>query len=145
MYAVQTQSYEKARLTPPMRVVSKILLWPLACEPSPPVLHYGYPITVPQLMQIAIDGGYTGPTWKDTGGSAGGYVAAIAHISDSIGHDVDVPTGFVNGDVRLIVSICTNRCLAKGVAEIVRKLKEFLGEAEEPKWYVDTVKWYWRK
>lgn len=128
-----------------MKILPRILFIPLSCEPLPPMLHYGYPVAISRLMQISVDGGYTGPTWADTCGSVGGHLAAITYISESIKHDIDIPAAFVNGQERFVVSICTNWFPAKGVGEIVRRLKEFLGETEDPQWYVDTDKWYWRK
>ncbi|OCH88407.1 hypothetical protein OBBRIDRAFT_845992 [Obba rivulosa] len=120
------QSYIKAMETSAIDVIPETMVEPIALEPLPPIMRWGYAIKASELMDIAVEGGYDEPTFRDSGGSIGGRVAALAHISKTIGDDVDLSLVHCEGDLTLLICICTNRDLRKGARRISKKLKEFL-------------------
>ncbi|OCH88396.1 hypothetical protein OBBRIDRAFT_889137 [Obba rivulosa] len=132
-----SQSYMKAMETPAIDVIPEIMVESIALEPLPPIMRWGYAIKASELMDIAVESGYDGPTFRDSGGSIGGRLAALACIPDTIDDDIDLSLVHCEGDLTLLICICTNRDLRKGARRISKKLKEFLKRTEDPKWYIN--------
>lgn len=134
---------EVARQTPALKKLERVLREPYSFEPLPPMLHYGYAVEVEQLQDIAAHLGYTR--------EAEGYnrltamIKAINHITgEVIEHPAKLKNALCEGEFLLVVSLCTNWEPSERLDEVVPKLKEYLGETEDPMWYLDWEQWFWR-
>ncbi|EMD33256.1 hypothetical protein CERSUDRAFT_98851 [Gelatoporia subvermispora B] len=132
-----------ARQTPALPKLERILRAPYSFEPLPPRLHYGYPITVDRLQELALGLGYTPevPMRSDLKAVA----KVMNHImGEVIEHPADLKLVYCEDKLVGIISLCTNWAPSARWKEIGPKLKEYLGEIEDPKWYLDMDHWYWR-
>ncbi|OCH89413.1 hypothetical protein OBBRIDRAFT_794275 [Obba rivulosa] len=138
------QTRENARQTSALKKLERILYEPFSFEPLPPIFHYGYPIKYVKLQEIAADLGYT----PDAEGYNSLMVTVMAtnYITGNVlDHPAILTNVFCEGQTILIVSLCTNWEPRGSAKEAALKLKEFLGEVEGPKWYIDREQWFWRE
>ncbi|OCH89414.1 hypothetical protein OBBRIDRAFT_794276 [Obba rivulosa] len=138
------QTRRNASRAPALKKLERILYAPLSFEPLPPIFHYGYPVSSEKLASIAASLGYT-PDME-------GYnrltvaVDAINHITGNvIDHPAILKVVFCEGKRFFVVSLCTNWEPRNSAKEAALKLKGFLHEEEDPKWYLDGEQWFWRE
>ncbi|OCH93532.1 hypothetical protein OBBRIDRAFT_801870 [Obba rivulosa] len=125
---------ELAHRTPVLRKLEMILRAPYSSEPLLPMFHYGYPISIARLQELAADVAYTA--------DAEGYndlTATIRTLNHIAGEVMDHPARLQND-----CQWCEARRIGFQPEEIVPKFKEYLGERENPKWYLDREQWFWR-
>ncbi|EMD33277.1 hypothetical protein CERSUDRAFT_76941 [Gelatoporia subvermispora B] len=138
------KAFDEFRAEPPaLRALERILYVPYSFEPLPLMLHYGYATTMERLKEVALDLGYKLKWDVDCDHNAFVKVLSLI-IREVIDHPVALKGAFCEGKMVLVISLCTNWAPSPELEENVPKLKEYLGETEDPKWYLDCERWYCR-
>ncbi|CAL1703168.1 unnamed protein product [Somion occarium] len=132
-----------------------IILRPHAHLPFPPRMHWGYAIPIESLLDIAVEKmGYKIPDIPESELLPGCppyndlFVSNLAMIflENHVEHDMqlDYQIVFCEGEITYVISICSSWEHCPKALDTAKRLADYFGMTESPKWYLDYHLWHWR-
>lgn len=118
----------------------------------PPRLHFGFPIEIEDLCQVAEKHcGYTKHlteprNLRGESFETYAFIRGYDYIVNNFSDDAKLEMGFLNGDSTIILSLTDNFIgLRDHDSQHAEKVQKLLGRKESAKWYLDTEIWHWRR
>ncbi|OCH89417.1 hypothetical protein OBBRIDRAFT_826562 [Obba rivulosa] len=130
------QSFEVLRWqAPAFQAIPSILSNKYVCKMTTPRLCLGYPVSSQGYSRLECALKLDRRKAADRGIAIDGV---CRHIEQEIQHRVRRELVWFEGQDIWMLSLCSNWDMSRQLDQIVPKLREILGEGEDPKWYLDV-------